>query len=128
MRSDNFAARAARWSAAHRKTAVLGWVAFVIGAFALGNAVGLVTMKHEDQGSGESRAAERVLAKEFPTERAAENVLIQNPLRAVGHAGSGRRDPRRRGAAVAHRRRDPPQSPLNPANASQISATATRRS
>ena len=34
--TDNLTARAARWSAAHRRTAVLGWIAFVIAAFAAG--------------------------------------------------------------------------------------------
>ena len=122
MRSDNFAARAARWSAAHRKTAVLGWIAFVVGAFALGQAVGLVEMKHEDQGAGESRAAEQVLAKEFPSELASENVLIQNP--------SGPWDTPAGIAAihdvVARLSQTPDvirlQSPINPANASQISS------
>src|SRR5206468_4026698 len=34
------AARAGRWSVRHRKTAILGWLAFVIVAFAIGNVVG----------------------------------------------------------------------------------------
>ena len=122
MGSDNFAVRAARWSAAHRKAAILGWMAFVIAAFALGHAVGLVEMKHEDQGAGEARAAEQVLAKEFPSELASENVLIQNP--------SGPWDTPAGIAAihdvVARLSRTSDvirlQSPLNPANASQISS------
>jgi hypothetical protein len=32
----NLTARAARWSAAHRRKAVLGWLAFVLFAFAIG--------------------------------------------------------------------------------------------
>ena len=79
MPSQNFAARAGRWSARHRKIAIFGWLAFVLAAYALGSAAGTVTLKSEDQGVGESRAANRVLAKQFPTERAAEQVLIQNP-------------------------------------------------
>ena len=58
----NFTARAARWSASHRKAAVLSWLAFVFVAFALGNAAGTVTLKSQDQGNGESRAANQVLA------------------------------------------------------------------
>jgi hypothetical protein len=30
MKSPNLAARAGRWSAAHRKTAILGWILFVV--------------------------------------------------------------------------------------------------
>ena len=33
MRSNTFAARAGRWSAANRKKAIFGWLAFVIVAF-----------------------------------------------------------------------------------------------
>jgi uncharacterized membrane protein YdfJ with MMPL/SSD domain len=71
-------ARAARWSAAHRRTAVLGWLAFVLVTFAIGSAAGFVFMKDEEFGIGDSHAAEKVLAREFPTERAGEQVLIQS--------------------------------------------------
>jgi RND superfamily putative drug exporter len=73
-----FTARAARWSAAHRRTAVLGWLALVFIAYAIGSAVGTVTLKSEDQGVGESRAANRVLAREFPRVRAPEEIIIQS--------------------------------------------------
>ena len=36
----NLAARMGGWSAQHRKTAIFGWFAFVLVAFALGNATG----------------------------------------------------------------------------------------
>ena len=122
MPSRTLAARAARWSAAHRKLAVLGWLTFVIAAYALGSTTGLVTMKHEDQGAGESRAAEQVLAREFPSERAAENILIQNP---TGHwdapaAHAAIVDAVARLSRTEHVIRI--ESPLNPANASQISS------
>ena len=82
----SFTARAARWSATHRKTAVLSWLAFVVVAFALGNAAGTVTLKSQDQGNGESRAANQVLAQQFPRERAGEVVLVQSGFR-LGGAG-----------------------------------------
>jgi uncharacterized membrane protein YdfJ with MMPL/SSD domain len=78
MPPTTFAARAARWSAAHRRIAVLSWVAFVVVAFALGGAVGTVSLEQSDLGNGESLAANRVLAAEFPSERAAEQVLFQS--------------------------------------------------
>jgi len=76
--AHNLTARAARWSAAHRRTAVLGWFAFVLVAFAIGSAAGVVTLKDDEVGIGDSHGAEAVLAREFPTERAAEQVLIQS--------------------------------------------------
>jgi uncharacterized membrane protein YdfJ with MMPL/SSD domain len=81
---ENFTARAGRWSATHRKTAVLGWLAFVIVAFALGGTAGTVTLKSQDQGNGESRAANQILAHQFPRERAGEVVLIQSRGRLAG--------------------------------------------
>ena len=81
---QNFSARAGRWSATHRKTAVLSWLAFVIVAFMLGNAAGTVTIKSQDQGNGESRAANQILAQQFPRERAGEVVLIQSHAPLAG--------------------------------------------
>ena len=78
MPRTTFAARAARWSAAHRKAAVFSWLAFVAVVFALGSAAGTVTLKQSDLGNGESLAANRVLAREFPAERAGEQVLFQS--------------------------------------------------
>jgi RND superfamily putative drug exporter len=78
MPPTTFAARAARWSAAHRRTAVLSWIAFVVVAFVLGGAVGTVSLKQSDLGNGESLAANKVLATEFPAERAGEQVLLQS--------------------------------------------------
>jgi uncharacterized membrane protein YdfJ with MMPL/SSD domain len=78
MPQITFAARAARWSAAHRRTAVLSWIAFVVVAFVLGGAVGTVSLKGSDLGNGESLAANQVLAAEFPAERAGEQVLLQS--------------------------------------------------
>ena len=36
--STNIAARMGRWSARHRKTAIFGWLAFVVASFAIGGA------------------------------------------------------------------------------------------
>src|SRR5512135_3100889 len=59
---ENFTARTARWSAAHRKAAVLGWLAFVIVAFMIGGAAGMVTLKPGEVGNGQSRLADQTLA------------------------------------------------------------------
>ena len=68
--TGNLTARAARWSATHRKAAVLGWLAFVFVAFAIGSSAGFVFLKDDEIGIGDSNSAEKVLAREFPTERA----------------------------------------------------------
>ena len=47
-RSRNLAARMGRWSAAHWKTATLGWLAFVVAALALGSQCCLLVSPKED--------------------------------------------------------------------------------
>src|SRR5687768_255680 len=56
--SHNLAARMARWSSRHRKKAFWGWLAFVILAFAIGNAVGPNLISDLDNLNGESHDAE----------------------------------------------------------------------
>src|SRR5688500_11386318 len=73
---SNLAARAGRWSAQHRKTAIFGWLAFVVIALVLGSATG---MKQDsgDYGPGESGRAGDALERAFPTDEAEEQVLVQ---------------------------------------------------
>jgi RND superfamily putative drug exporter len=78
MQKENFAARAGRWSAQHRKAAVLGWIAFVVLAFMAGNMVGTRPVSDRDNGTGESGRAERLLYDAFP-EQASETVFVQSP-------------------------------------------------
>ena len=59
--SHNLAARMGRWSSRHRKKAFWGWLAFVILAFAIGNAIGSTQISDVDQNTGESREAEAAL-------------------------------------------------------------------
>ena len=77
MQRSNIAARAGRWSAQHRRTAILGWLAFVIAAVALGSAVGTKQISQNSNGVGESGSAQQVLHDKFP-QRANEQVLIQS--------------------------------------------------
>jgi uncharacterized membrane protein YdfJ with MMPL/SSD domain len=77
MQSRNFAARAGRWSAQHRKKAILGWFAFVIVATVLGGMVGTKTLADEDTGSGESKRGDQIVeAAGFP-EQTSETILVQ---------------------------------------------------
>ncbi len=121
MPVDNLTARAARWSASHRRTAIFGWLAFVLVVFAIGSAAGVVNMKDQEFGIGDSHAAEKVLANEFPSDRAGEQVLLQSR--------NGRLDRAELKSAVddltARLERVPAvaaiRSPLDPANAGQLS-------
>ena len=75
--SRNLAARAGRWSAHHRKKAILGWLAFVIAAVFIGGSVGTRTLDDADFGIGESGRADKVASDHF-REDADESVLVQS--------------------------------------------------
>src|SRR5256885_13836597 len=73
----SLASRAGVWSARHRKTAIWGWLAFVVLAFAIGGAAGTKTLEHTQTGVGESGRADQTVADAAP-EHAQEIVLIQS--------------------------------------------------
>src|SRR4051794_26495183 len=73
----NIAARAGRWSARHRKTAILGWIAFVVLAVFAGQSIGTNTLTQEQSGVGESGAANRIVDKAYP-DKVEELVLVQS--------------------------------------------------
>ncbi len=90
----SLAARAGRWSARHRRTAILGWLAFVVVATLVGGALGQRNLADAELGNGESKRAELMIdAAGFP-EQTAERVLIQP-------RGPGRADAPEVRAAVA---------------------------
>jgi uncharacterized membrane protein YdfJ with MMPL/SSD domain len=76
---SNLTARIGRWSAQHRRKAILGWLAFVAVSLVIG--FNLVPQKEIDSntaaGPGESGQAAKVLNDAFPTE-SAEQVLVQS--------------------------------------------------
>jgi DNA-binding CsgD family transcriptional regulator len=63
--------------AAHRKTAVFGWIVFVVAAIAIGGALGTKTLSDSQTGVGESAAAGKTLETGFP-HGADESVLVQS--------------------------------------------------
>jgi uncharacterized membrane protein YdfJ with MMPL/SSD domain len=75
--AKNFAARAGRWSARHRKIAIFGWLAFVLAAFVIGGNLGTKTLDELDLGVGDSGRAAKVVDKAFP-EVAGEQVFVQS--------------------------------------------------
>ncbi len=60
--STNFAARMGRWSAGHWKTAVAGWLAFVVLSVFVGMQVGTTQIDRNDANVGESRTADRMIS------------------------------------------------------------------
>jgi len=82
VHTKTFAGRMGRWSARHRKTAIVGWIAFVVIAFAVGNAVGTQKPDHQDY-IGDSGQAAKLFDNHFP-KKADEQVIVQAPK--GGHA------------------------------------------
>jgi RND superfamily putative drug exporter len=83
MNRYNFAARAARWSAEHWKTAVAVWVAFVAVAIGLGTTVGTHTLSSSEQSTGETARAEQILANAGFKTPASESVLVRSSTGTV---------------------------------------------
>ena len=73
----SLAARMGRWSAAHRRRAIVGWLAFVIVAFAAGTVTGTRAPDGYD-GIGDSGRADAILDRAFP-DAMGESVLVQAP-------------------------------------------------
>ena len=120
--TPNLTLRAARWSSTHRRAAVLGWLAFVVAAFAIGTLAGVVKMTTSDYAIGDSGKADRILAHQFPSQRSLEEVLIQSrtggrlapaELRSAVNDLVGRLSKTASVASI--------KSPLRPAHADQIS-------
>jgi RND superfamily putative drug exporter len=85
-RSNNIAARMGRWSASHWKTAVFGWLAFVVAAFMIGAVVGTKNIDQNDASVGQAHQADKILQKGFPeADPQTEIVLIQSTKRVAGH-------------------------------------------
>jgi uncharacterized membrane protein YdfJ with MMPL/SSD domain len=78
--SNNLAARMGRWSASHWKTAVFGWLAFVIASIVIGGQVGVKYLADEDLAVGEAGQAQKLVDAGFPkaSEEQGEIVLIQS--------------------------------------------------
>src|SRR5918992_447856 len=74
---NNIAARAGRWSAQNRKTAIVGWLVFVILAVFAGGSVGTQTLGDDDYEIGESGRADSVVSDHF-RDKESESVLVQS--------------------------------------------------
>jgi RND superfamily putative drug exporter len=69
-----------RWSAGHWKTAVFGWLAFVIASVVIGGAVGTKYLEENDLAVGEAGRATKIIDAGFPqsADEQGEIVLIQS--------------------------------------------------
>src|SRR5437899_473700 len=79
-KSNNIAARMGRWSANHWKTAVFGWLAFVVASLFIGNVVGTNQIDNSDANVGQARKADQILKRAgFADQNVqAEFVLVQS--------------------------------------------------
>jgi RND superfamily putative drug exporter len=80
---DNLPTRAARWSAAHWKTALFGWLAFCLIGIVAGTAAGTKALKQADTASGDTRTAEQILERAGFLHHASESVLVQSRTATV---------------------------------------------
>ena len=81
--SNNLAARMGRWSAKHRKQAVLGWLAFVVIAVIAGALVGMRMLTPGDTLTGGSAVAQHILDDAGYGNSADETVLVQSASHTV---------------------------------------------
>ena len=80
---EGIAPRAAHWSATHRKTAIFGFLAFVIAAVVAGGMVGSNELTDIDQFTGESQRAEQTL-DDAGLRPNSEVVMVQSEKLVVG--------------------------------------------
>ena len=73
----NLAASAGRWSAKHRKTAIIGWILFIVVATFAGKSITQKELPTTEMGNGESKRSMQIMeSADFP-ETVGEQVLIQ---------------------------------------------------
>ena len=77
MQPMNLAARAGRWSATHRKTAIVGWILFVVLATVIGGKIGQNQLKDSASGNGDSKRCAMIVDEAGFPEEIGERVLIQ---------------------------------------------------
>ena len=86
MPTANIASRAGRWSARHRRQAIVGWLVFVVLAVGIGGAVGTKTLGSYEKGTGESGRADQVLHDAGLNDAATETILVTAPKDRTVHA------------------------------------------
>jgi uncharacterized membrane protein YdfJ with MMPL/SSD domain len=82
-KTGGIAARAGRWSARHKKTAIFGWLAFVALALVLGSMTGTKEPTDAQSYDGESKRAETIVENAGFSKDAGEMVLVQSKVLTV---------------------------------------------
>jgi uncharacterized membrane protein YdfJ with MMPL/SSD domain len=77
LQPKNLAARAGRWSATHRKTAIIGWILFVVLATVIGGKIGQNQLKDSASGNGDSKRGAMIVDDAGFPQEIGERVLIQ---------------------------------------------------
>ncbi len=77
MQPRNLAARAGRWSATHRKTAIIGWILFVVLATVIGGNIGQKNLEPAASGNGDSKRGSMIVDEAGFPSTVGERVLIQ---------------------------------------------------
>jgi uncharacterized membrane protein YdfJ with MMPL/SSD domain len=72
----NLAAAVGGWSARHRRKAIVGWLLFVVSAYAIGSVVGQRQLTDVQMANGDARRANAIYERAFPY-HSAEQVLVQ---------------------------------------------------
>ena len=109
--SNNIAARMGRWSASHWKTAVFGWLAFVVVAFVAAARIGMKTIDLQDANVGQAHRADNILKESGfgQTDPQTEIVLVQSKTLTVERPGVPRRGRRTsRSRRAVHDDQEPP--------------------
>jgi RND superfamily putative drug exporter len=75
---SSIAARLGGWSVRHRKTAIIGWLVFVIAASVIGGMAGQTTNKPYENGAGDSARAEKILYDAGIQRPAGEMVIVHS--------------------------------------------------
>jgi uncharacterized membrane protein YdfJ with MMPL/SSD domain len=121
-RSNNLAARMGRWSASHWKTAVFGWLAFVVAALAIGNVIGTKSIKQQDANVGQTHKADQILEDAgFQYDPQTEIVLVQSKRQTVQNTAFQKTVNDVVAAVKPFGSIKNLRSPLDPAHADQVS-------
>jgi uncharacterized membrane protein YdfJ with MMPL/SSD domain len=120
--SNNLAARMGRWSASHWKTAVFGWLAFVLAAVVIGQAVGTKNIDQQDSNVGQAHKADKILKDAgFQFDPQTEIVLVQSKTKTFTDVAFQRTVNDVAAAVKPFGTIKHFRSPLDPAHADQVS-------
>src|SRR2546426_1938032 len=121
-RWNTTAARMGRGSASHWKTAVFGWLAFVVAAVFLGTFVGTKNIETADANVGQAHKADQILKHAFPqVNPQTELVLVQSSSKTIQDLAFRATIQDVESTIAGNAAIKNVRSPLDPAHADQVS-------